>query len=87
MCTSPCFSAWQYGDFSCFQQQFLKAAEEAKTLPTKPSDADMAVLYGYYKQAKFGDCNTGEFRSLSSPCSGQPVTIFASWRFAVRRIE
>lgn len=40
-------------------EAFLKAADEAKKLPTKPSDADMLELYSLYKQATVGDCNTG----------------------------
>ncbi|KAL9966782.1 hypothetical protein ACROYT_G024903 [Oculina patagonica] len=39
-------------------EAFKKAAEEAKNLPTKPSDADMLELYALYKQVTVGDCNT-----------------------------
>ena len=37
---------------------FTDAAEQAKQLPTKPSDADLLELYGLFKQATVGDCNT-----------------------------
>ncbi|XP_021343158.1 acyl-CoA-binding protein-like [Mizuhopecten yessoensis] len=37
---------------------FEKAAEDAKNLSQRPSDADLLVLYGLYKQATVGDCNT-----------------------------
>lgn len=37
---------------------FNKAAEDAKKLPTRPSDDDLLKLYGLYKQATVGDCNT-----------------------------
>ena len=40
-------------------QAFLKAAEEVKTFKTEPSDPDKLELYGFYKQATVGDCNTG----------------------------
>lgn len=39
-------------------EEFKTAAEEAKKLPTKPSDADMLILYGLYKQVIVGDVNT-----------------------------
>ena len=31
-------------------EKFNTAAEEAKTLKTRPSDADMLELYAFYKQ-------------------------------------
>lgn len=39
-------------------QQFDKAAENAKVLKTTPADNDLLDLYGLYKQALVGDCNT-----------------------------
>eukprot|EP00211_Chloroparvula_japonica_P010469 CAMPEP_0119131306 /NCGR_PEP_ID=MMETSP1310-20130426/9990_1 /TAXON_ID=464262 /ORGANISM="Genus nov. species nov., Strain RCC2339" /LENGTH=85 /DNA_ID=CAMNT_0007121871 /DNA_START=23 /DNA_END=280 /DNA_ORIENTATION=+ len=39
---------------------FKTAADEATKLPSKPSDADMLVLYGLFKQANVGDCNTSK---------------------------
>merc|ERR1711973_200019 len=39
-------------------EAFKIAAEEVKTLPEKPSDADMLELYAWYKQVTVGDCNT-----------------------------
>ena len=40
------------------QAEFEKAAEEAKSLPDKTSNDDKLILYGLYKQATVGDCNT-----------------------------
>ena len=40
------------------QADFDKAAEEAKTLPDKTSNDDKLILYGLFKQATVGDCNT-----------------------------
>ena len=40
------------------QAEFEKAAEEAKSLPDKTSNDDKLILYGFYKQATVGDCNT-----------------------------
>ncbi|KAK7109956.1 hypothetical protein V1264_013904 [Littorina saxatilis] len=40
------------------RQAFTKAAEEVKNLKTKPSDDEMLKVYGLYKQATVGDCNT-----------------------------
>ncbi|KAJ8313866.1 hypothetical protein KUTeg_008427 [Tegillarca granosa] len=39
-------------------QEFNDAAERAKKLTTKPSDADLLELYGLFKQATVGDVNT-----------------------------
>lgn len=38
--------------------EFNKAAEDAKQLPSKPSDNDLLELYALYKQVTVGDCNT-----------------------------
>jgi diazepam-binding inhibitor (GABA receptor modulating acyl-CoA-binding protein) len=38
--------------------EFLKAADDAKNLKAKPTDAEMLELYGLYKQATVGDVNT-----------------------------
>jgi diazepam-binding inhibitor (GABA receptor modulator, acyl-CoA-binding protein) len=40
------------------EEQFNKAAEDAKSLPTKPSDKDLLVIYSLFKQATVGDVNT-----------------------------
>ncbi|XP_055615776.1 acyl-CoA-binding protein [Toxorhynchites rutilus septentrionalis] len=37
---------------------FEKAAENVKNLKATPSDADLLEIYGLYKQATVGDCNT-----------------------------
>ncbi|RWS21932.1 acyl-CoA-binding protein-like protein [Leptotrombidium deliense] len=39
-------------------EQFNKAAEDVKKLKSTPTDAEMLVLYGLYKQATVGDVNT-----------------------------
>ncbi|XP_041637575.1 acyl-CoA-binding protein-like [Cheilinus undulatus] len=39
------------------EEGFERAAEEAKVLKTKPDYAEMAALYGLYKQATVGDVN------------------------------
>ncbi|XP_055843853.1 acyl-CoA-binding protein [Episyrphus balteatus] len=40
------------------KEQFDKAAEDVKNLKTAPADNDLLELYGLYKQATVGDCNT-----------------------------
>ncbi|XP_058445080.1 acyl-CoA-binding protein [Malaya genurostris] len=37
---------------------FEQAAENAKNLKVTPPDADLLEIYGLYKQATVGDCNT-----------------------------
>lgn len=39
-------------------QEFLIAAETVKKLYQKPNNDELKVLYGFYKQAIVGDCNT-----------------------------
>jgi diazepam-binding inhibitor (GABA receptor modulating acyl-CoA-binding protein) len=39
-------------------QEFLTAAETVKKLSQKPNNDELKVLYGFYKQAVVGDCNT-----------------------------
>lgn len=41
------------------QVEFNKAAEDVKNLTKKPSDQELLDLYGLFKQATVGDCNTG----------------------------
>lgn len=53
----PC--AW----FSSSQDDFEKAAAEAKDLPDATSNDDQLILYGLFKQANIGDCNTSEYDS------------------------
>ncbi|KAI0243741.1 acyl-CoA-binding protein (ACBP)/diazepam binding inhibitor (DBI)/endozepine (EP) [Massospora cicadina] len=38
--------------------EFIKAAEDVKKLPTKPSNEELLELYAYFKQGTVGDCNT-----------------------------
>jgi acyl-CoA-binding protein len=38
----------------------VKAAEEAKVLPNKPSDNDLLTLYGLFKQGILGDNETAK---------------------------
>lgn len=51
------------------QAEFEKAAEEAKSLPDKTSNDDKLILYGLYKQATVGDCNT---------CKAAPIYVAAA---------
>jgi len=44
-------------------QEFDQAAEDVKNLNSTPADNDLLELYSLYKQAKVGDCNTGEKRA------------------------
>ena len=37
---------------------FTKAAEDVKTLATKPDNTVLLQLYSLYKQGTVGDCNT-----------------------------
>ncbi|XP_050540586.1 putative acyl-CoA-binding protein [Daktulosphaira vitifoliae] len=39
---------------------FDQAVEQVKNLKETPSDNDLLELYGYYKQATMGDCNTAK---------------------------
>lgn len=38
--------------------EFLKAAEDIKTLTVRPTDQELLDLYGLFKQASVGDCDT-----------------------------
>ena len=38
--------------------EFLKAAEDVRKLTERPSNEELLDLYGYFKQATVGDCNT-----------------------------
>jgi acyl-CoA-binding protein len=40
---------------SDLERQFTQAQNDAKTLTKRPSNADLGVLYGAYKQAVQGD--------------------------------
>ena len=42
------------------QASFSAAAERVKSLPSKPSDDELLKLYGLFKQATVGDCNTAQ---------------------------
>jgi diazepam-binding inhibitor (GABA receptor modulating acyl-CoA-binding protein) len=55
-----------FNDFgmSNLKEVFEKAAEHVKTL-SSVSQEDQKYLYGRYKQAKVGDCNTGRPGLLS----------------------
>jgi hypothetical protein len=39
-------------------QDFQQAAEDVKKLTKKPTDDEMLKVYGLFKQATVGDCNT-----------------------------
>ena len=49
------------------QADFDKAAKEAKTLPDKTTNDDKLILYGLFKQATVGDCNTCKIAPESLP--------------------
>lgn len=38
--------------------EFLKSAEDVRKLTERPSNEELLNLYGYFKQATVGDCNT-----------------------------
>jgi len=40
------------------EAEFKKAADEVQRLKKKPNNNDLLTLYGLYKQATEGDCNT-----------------------------
>lgn len=40
------------------EERFEKASVDVSLLSKRPSDETMLALYGYYKQAKEGDCST-----------------------------
>lgn len=40
------------------QEEFEEYTEKAKTLPPSTTDSDKLILYGLYKQATVGKCNT-----------------------------
>ncbi|XP_049610075.1 acyl-CoA-binding protein [Syngnathus scovelli] len=46
-------------------ESFKKAAEEVKTLKTRPSDKEVNALYGLYKQATIGDIDSATARPAS----------------------
>lgn len=39
------------------EKEFTNISEKVKKLKTRPSNADLLVLYGLYKQSNDGDCN------------------------------
>jgi hypothetical protein len=41
-----------------YQERFEKAATEVKSLPQRPTNDELLLLYGLYKQATVGDNNT-----------------------------
>ena len=45
------------------EAEFRKAADEVQRLQKKPNNSDLLTLYGLYKQATEGDCNTSLFQS------------------------
>ena len=38
--------------------EFEKAAQDVKDLTVRPTNEELLELYGYFKQATVGDCNT-----------------------------
>jgi diazepam-binding inhibitor (GABA receptor modulating acyl-CoA-binding protein) len=45
---------------SSIKETFEFAIEDIKNLKNKPSNDDLLYLYGYYKQATHGDCDTSQ---------------------------
>lgn len=41
------------------QEEFKKVADQVKNMKTKPTDDEILILYGLYKQAMVGDVNIG----------------------------
>lgn len=39
---------------------FEQYSNEIKKIKNKPSDSDLLILYGLYKQATIGNCNTNK---------------------------
>ncbi|XP_045168070.2 acyl-CoA-binding protein-like isoform X2 [Mercenaria mercenaria] len=56
--TQKITASWKILYFNFHSQEFLKAAEEAKALTSKPTDDQLLELYSLYKQATVGDVNT-----------------------------
>ena len=45
---------------SLLVDEFSLASERIKSIHTKPSNSELLELYGLYKQATLGDCNTAQ---------------------------
>jgi diazepam-binding inhibitor (GABA receptor modulating acyl-CoA-binding protein) len=46
--------------YSNMEKSFQDAASRIKTRKTTPSNGDLLILYGLYKQATAGDCNVAQ---------------------------
>ena len=46
--------------YSNMEKSFQDAAARIKTRKTTPSNGDLLILYGLYKQATAGDCNVAQ---------------------------
>ena len=69
------------------QEEFEKAAEDAKTLPDGTSNDDKLKLYGLYKQGTVGDVNTGKpgiFDQKGENSLCQPLS-FLRWVFVMQK--
>lgn len=42
------------------EQDFEQAIKNVESLTTRPDNDTLLSLYGWYKQAKFGDCNISQ---------------------------
>jgi diazepam-binding inhibitor (GABA receptor modulating acyl-CoA-binding protein) len=49
-----------YELYSNMEKSFQDAAARIKTRKTTPSNGDLLILYGLYKQATAGDCNVAQ---------------------------
>jgi len=56
----PLFSVSVQRIMSTLQEKFDKAATEVRSLPQRPTDDELLLLYGLYKQATVGDNNTSQ---------------------------
>ena len=58
------------------EAEFRKAADEVQRLSKKPNNSDLLTLYGLYKQATEGDCNTSlsHIRSLTTDSLHRTLT-------------
>ena len=42
------------------EKEFTDVAKKVTKLKSRPSDSDLSVLYGLYKQSTVGDCNIAQ---------------------------
>jgi len=82
-------------DKNTLNERFDAHCSLVKILPTRPSDNDLLYLYGMYKQARDGDCNTIEPSSLNikenskwkSWKNNQGITSSVAMAFYIARVN